>query len=92
MYVLVAGVICIGEAPSKEGSMSHQERCIRCRGAGEIRCRECGGSGRIAHERIQGYILNGDFCSIRRCPECHGRRKLECPECDGTGARVLSEV
>jgi hypothetical protein len=53
------------------------KRCPTCRGKGTIKCKKCGGIGRID-------IVGGLFGSPK-CDRCDGLGEHTCPNCGGTG-------
>ena len=57
--------------------MSRQ--CSTCRGSGEIKCRQCDGTGTIIKIGFLGKETE-ETCYI-----CKGNRYLKCPACEGSG-------
>lgn len=75
----------------KEVKIDHLETCEICKGSGAepgsepVRCKTCGGSGRI--QQTTQTIL-GHFTQITTCPDCQGKgTKIQnpCKACKGYG-------
>jgi hypothetical protein len=48
--------------------------CQVCAGHGELKCRRCGGTGRLTEKSV--------------CPDCNGKGFIKCPTCAGAGKIV----
>ena len=75
----------------KEITITRQETCSTCHGTGAkpgtnpIKCKVCGGTGRVA--QVQNTIL-GQVQTSRTCSECHGTGEViesPCEMCHGKG-------
>lgn len=64
-------------------------KCMRCKGAGKVFCRECAGSGTLPYYLF--HLEYGESSEVLHnrdqidCKECHGIGKSICKECHGSG-------
>lgn len=58
------------------------KKCIKCKGAGTIRCPECHGKGRIGKERCSECNYDGSLVGLFLTTP----GKIKCGRCDGTGS------
>jgi molecular chaperone DnaJ len=80
--------------------LAHPTTCPACRGTGAeggaepLKCKMCGGSGRLTHSRREEkeHVL---IQQVTTCPACHGRGSViehPCPKCHGSGEIDQEEV
>ncbi len=54
-------------------------KCGKCKGAGKIKCKSCGGAGHF-HMVVDRVDYGREDCQL-----CHGSCSTDCPDCHGTG-------
>ncbi len=97
MYRMSVSLREAADGADKEVSLRHVARCDKCDGSGAergskvIKCRECGGHGRV---RRTSNTIFGSMQVVTTCPDCSGTGKTiekKCKACSGKGGYVRTE-